>query len=425
MAWLETDRHGRLRIGFKYYDGLKCREPLGVSANKQTIAEARRLCATIQLELKARTFDYAKRFPDSDRIKQRGIETPEKIQPISVTELADSWLLSKQGEVKKSTHGYYKEVAGIFIQRDAIGTKTVSELRQEDIDRWRVRVDEKQTKANEPLSTRRKNMAWDVLNQILEFARVRKLLNEDLLLGMKPFKDSGQANDDDSELSDEPEDAEVMPYNADQIEAIIAAAEGWERALVTLYFFTGIRRGEALALTWDRVYLDRDRALINRSLSVRYGITTPKTKSSRRMIQYGPRVRAELSKQRERVQLRSKYVFPNESGAAPNVRWATDVVWRRILDASGSSAQTNRAVPSQLRGLGAEAAQAAQLDSAADGSSHAANVVETLLALDTDRRSFCRRNVFAGERGGAVGLKSCPPYAHPARNRHRSGLVKQ
>jgi hypothetical protein len=56
-------------------------------------------------------------------------------------------------------------------------------------------------------------MAWDVLNQILELARVRKLLNEDLLLGMKPFKDSGQANDD-SELSDEPDDADVMPYNA-------------------------------------------------------------------------------------------------------------------------------------------------------------------------------------------------------------------
>jgi hypothetical protein len=64
-------------------------------------------------------------------------------------------------------------------------------------------------------------MAWDVLNQILEFARVRKLLNEDHLLGMKPFKDSGQANDD-SELSDEPDDADVMPYSADQIEAIIA-----------------------------------------------------------------------------------------------------------------------------------------------------------------------------------------------------------
>jgi hypothetical protein len=29
-----------------------------------------------------------------------------------------------------------------------------------------------------------------------------------------------------------------MPYEANQIEAIIAAAEGWERTLVTLYFFT-------------------------------------------------------------------------------------------------------------------------------------------------------------------------------------------
>ena len=72
-----------------------------MSANKQTIAGARRLCATIQLELKARTFDYARRFPDSDRIKQRGIETPEKIQ-----------------------HGYYKEVAGPSFSA-TIGTKTL------------------------------------------------------------------------------------------------------------------------------------------------------------------------------------------------------------------------------------------------------------------------------------------------------------
>ena len=26
MAWLETDRHGRLRIAFKYYDGRTYRE---------------------------------------------------------------------------------------------------------------------------------------------------------------------------------------------------------------------------------------------------------------------------------------------------------------------------------------------------------------------------------------------------------------
>jgi hypothetical protein len=43
-----------------------------------TIQRYVRMRATTQLELKARTFDYAKRFPDSDRIKQRGIATPKK-----------------------------------------------------------------------------------------------------------------------------------------------------------------------------------------------------------------------------------------------------------------------------------------------------------------------------------------------------------
>ena len=90
---------------------------------------------------------------------------------MSVSELAESWLLSKQGEVKKSTHGYYKEVSEIFIQHDALGAKLVRDLRQEDVDRWRGRVDEKLTQTGGPLSTRRKNMAWDVLKQILEFAR--------------------------------------------------------------------------------------------------------------------------------------------------------------------------------------------------------------------------------------------------------------
>ena len=43
MAWLEQDRHGRLRLAFKYYDGETYREPLGVAANKRTRADAERL----------------------------------------------------------------------------------------------------------------------------------------------------------------------------------------------------------------------------------------------------------------------------------------------------------------------------------------------------------------------------------------------
>jgi hypothetical protein len=73
---------------------------------------------------------------------------------------------------------------------------------------------------------------------------------------------------------------------------------------------------------------------------VRDCITTPNTKSSHRLIQDGPRVRAELLSNGERVQLRSKSVFPNESGTATNV-----LGYQRGMapsHESGSSAPANR-----------------------------------------------------------------------------------
>ena len=162
---------------------------------------------------------------------------------------------------------------------------------------------------------------------------IRKHVTEDILLGARSFKDDGRVEEtEEDDLSENDDAEEANPYSPDEIERLIQAAQGWERALLTLYFFTGVRRGEALALTWPKVYLDRDRALINRTLTARHGITTPKTKSSRRLIQFGPRVRNELIQQRQRVQLRSRYVFPNQQGEKINVRWATDTVWRRIVE---------------------------------------------------------------------------------------------
>src|SRR5260370_7382510 len=65
LSWATTVALNR--IGFKYYDGLKCREPLALSANKQTIVDARRLCSTIRLQLQPTPFDYIKRSPTTHR----------------------------------------------------------------------------------------------------------------------------------------------------------------------------------------------------------------------------------------------------------------------------------------------------------------------------------------------------------------------
>lgn len=338
MAWLETDRHGRLRIAFKYYDGRTYREPLGVDANKRTRADAARLGATIQLELTAHSFDYARRFPNSKRLEALGLSRVCN-KPASSMTLASFietvWLPHKEGSVKGSTFSYYREVSAPLVGLSPIGEHKLSELQPQSIDLWRTWINERRKATGAALSARRKNMALDVLRQIIQLARERKQISEDILLGVRSFKDDGQIDTVEDDLSDADDSEEANPYSADEIEKLIEAAEGWERTLLTLYFFTGVRRGEALALTWPKVYLDRDRALINRTLTSRHGITTPKTKSSRRLIQFGPRVRNELIQQRQRVQLRSRYVFPNQDGEKINVRWATDVVWRRIVERAG------------------------------------------------------------------------------------------
>ena len=142
MAWLETDRHWRLRIAFKYYDGHTYREPLGVEANQRTRSDARRLGSTIQLELTAHTFDYAQRFPNSKRLEALGLRRNAMKDATSSTTLRSFiesvWLPSKQGAVKESTFCYYREVSLPLIGHSPIGTVMLSELNPESIDLWRT-----------------------------------------------------------------------------------------------------------------------------------------------------------------------------------------------------------------------------------------------------------------------------------------------
>jgi integrase len=45
-----------------------------------------------------------------------------------------------------------------------------------------------------------------------------------------------------------------------------------------------------------------------------------------------PRVREELLKQRDRVKLRSEFVFPNRSWKPLNVNWVTKALWPRLVE---------------------------------------------------------------------------------------------
>jgi Arm DNA-binding domain len=222
----------RRRIAFKYYDGRAYREPLGVEASKRTRVDAERLSSTIQLELSAGTFDYAKRFPNSGRVKALGLERPEQRSNQTLKEFAEAaWLPEKRLEVKRSTFVYYNEIYKPHIEKAEIGKKLLSEINDEDINLWKLEIEGKRTPQKKPLSTRRKNMSLDVLCQILRLAKRRGLANDKLLIDARPFKNEENAD-------------EVNPFTEDEVESLLKASDGWERSLLAVCFFTGMRRGE-------------------------------------------------------------------------------------------------------------------------------------------------------------------------------------
>jgi integrase len=329
MAWVTT-QFGRLFLCFRFGSGAEktalCREPLHVAASREAKAEAKRLAAKLQLEIDARTFDYAAWFPTSSRLRKLGLKPRELPTLASFTQ--ETWLPLKTLAVRRSTRAYYQDVYSALLAKSELANCRLNELSLEDIDRWRLWIDSRRTAAGDKLSARRKNMARDVLCQILELARQHYRI-DDLTLGLRVFRDADEADGEGSDSDDE-----IHPFAPDEVERIVEAAEGWEKSLVALYFFTGLRRGEGLGLTWNNVFPDDGHLIVTHSVG-RYGRTKPKTTASRRKVQFGPRVRAELLAQRRRVELSSAYVFPNQAGSALNQRWLAQELWRRVVERAG------------------------------------------------------------------------------------------
>ena len=127
----------------------------------------------------------------------------------------------------------------------------------------------------------------------------------------------------------ESSDRRANGLSAEQVRTFLNAANDTEHfALFALLFGTGMRPGEALALRWSDVDLERGTARIARSLSRpggRYDCREPKTKGSKRQVPIAaPLVRAlrrHRAVQRERqVALGAAWdrelelVFPNATG---------------------------------------------------------------------------------------------------------------
>ena len=340
MAWLETvskDGKKYLRIGFKLpgHSG-KFREPLGLEDNRRNRALARiQVQKAIEREIATGTFDYGKRFPDSPRVKRLGLQTDE---PITLGEFGEKvWLVERRASrIKRSTHLSYVDVFRTHIQSAKIATMQLREIKVSDINAFKLDLNAKKTKTGRPLGARRKMMVLRELGAILKLARQLDHVEKDLMF----FVDKSFA--DESIIEDAPGE-KLSPFSADEVGRILESASeddpsGWERRLLEVSFFTGMRRGEVFGLRWSNVFFERGVIAVRRSLTL-HGESSPKTARSIRDIEMLPRVRNALLEQRRwvtgRFELGSEFVFPNGAGSTLEVHNFSFRVWPRIVKQAG------------------------------------------------------------------------------------------
>ena len=101
------------------------------------------------------------------------------------------------------------------------------------------------------------------------------------------------------------------PFTLDEIDLILSNAKGQLRNFLGISFFTGMRSGEILALTWDDIDFTSDTIIINKTVATGI-INSAKTRSSERDIEILSKAKGFFKSQKLETGLASSYVFLNK-----------------------------------------------------------------------------------------------------------------
>ena len=246
-----VEKHGnKLRIYF-YYEGEKCREPLGLAATAENITYGEAKAAQINHEIKTCTFDYKYHFPNSKRVTEN-----------TLGHYIDIWLDLKKQELAASAYKGYVGIINRYI-RPKFSKKSPESVDQIEIKQW-MSTD----LGNLASKTIKETIA--LLKQIYALYRTRHPNTVDPTAGLK------------IQLPDD-EDPDVFILDEINLISNTPAFDDREQELNLARFllWCGPRFSEAIAVAWEDIDLKQGTVNFKRA-RVRGPFKCTKTKRSTR-----------------------------------------------------------------------------------------------------------------------------------------------
>lgn len=260
---------------------------------------------------------YSEAFTTYTKLRLEGIqEDYQKIERIKTDDLYQLWFDSYKGQVKQSTANKNYQLYKNHL-RPTFGQAYMDKISVRAVQRFADK------KAQEIVKY--KNVVRQ-LGTLFEYAiRLGYAKNNPVTKIIMPKNTSRPRRD-----------IEHNVYTRNELRAFLEAAKKYNIRAYTYFKLlssTGLRRSEALALTWKDIDLDNSTLSVNRTLAYGIGgkeiVQTPKSKKSKRVLPISTSLRAALLDYRKSEKVIFTNVFHKYNGTYLNLsapgNWLTKI----------------------------------------------------------------------------------------------------
>lgn len=272
---------GHLVIDFRY-QGKRCREQTLLENTPANLKRLETVLKTIEREIGAGTFVYARYFPHSKRAAEfRPQPSSSHTGTPLFREFAEIWMTENSVRWKRSViMGYRYSLDGLLLPR--FGHYEVGAIAKADILAFRTELCTTPGKGGKKRSPSRVNNIMKPLRGILTEAADRYDFNNPVR-NVKKLTESKK---------------EIQPFTLDEVMQLCREIRRDYQNYLIVRFFTGMRSGEIDGLKWKYVDFDRGIIAIREAVVLRQE-DTPKTQTSYRDIMMLPIVRDALLDQKK------------------------------------------------------------------------------------------------------------------------------